>query len=780
MQNNQLFIEVDGVYQEVDLLNEEIPINIQSFNVDDLENRAIDYTQAVKIPTTANNNKKFKHANVFTTYSDIQDKSLNCKLYVSGMEVLGLGSILKVLSITDLFYECQITGNLSAFVALIKAKNNEGKEKTINDLSFTSTITRSYNSFVDYDTAQGQDLFYAICDFDKTDEGIYSSNFGAKYLVADNQKPFIWYKTVLDKILDDNGGYTLVTNVNEGDINNIAMPLASIKAEVDYDSLLETGQGVTPASFRTYDDGAFGYITPTIDTPAISEGIRVNTTNSLYTVGVITNVANGLRYEAQTTGDYVFNINLELKSNFPNPSNNFDPASVLRLSSSVLTFTGEIMLSIYVNGVEQQTFKSTFNYFYSAYKLNVQTGVYEFTFKKTGNDTLNLKDTPVTLKLNNGDNVVFCVKNNMFDTEYMKPTGFLQTTINAYSFDLVNIIPKVGIVDMGLAVSVKNNLPEITQWEFFKSFLQNFCLITNIDNYEKKIYAYNFNSIINNKEVDFEDWTDKIEDKTGTINNLPPFARKNIIRYKPTERDSNDEGFVVLTEEQAEDIFDKGIIIYWAETEGDYTANPKVLEYGTTSTESSFPSGQYKYLTLPNVIEKSDLTITDEGYLFCNNEGLPEEKVIIELPFEAVEFYSSDDKNDLVFNYAKFRDCEENVLKEYKTPRLVTIEGDYVFDIKSSEGADRTGVSLPVASPINSRSIKTTYLVSNYYSAFQDSVLTNYRKIEDLVVDLREGDIQTFSPYVPIYIEKYGAYFYVNKIKDYMKDKLTKVDLIKI
>jgi hypothetical protein len=755
MQYNELYIKVDGVYYKADILSNEVPINIQSFNVDDLANRFIDYSQSLLLPTNDNNNKIFKHANEFTTYSDIQDMELPCIFLVSGISVFGIGSYIKVISISSTTYECQMVGSAKEFLNSIKAKNDSGKEKNLNDLSFDATILRSYNSFVDYATAKTQDLFYAICDFDKTDLGTDTSVFAAKYLVADNQKPFIWYKSILEKILEDNGGYELITDVDTDDIDNMALPLASINENLDYTQLLDTASGATPVLIYAEASvvKAFLFVLFNSD-PILPNFIRMESENSKFS-------ADGnslLSYTAEKNGSHVFDIDIDTY---------ITQQQLLYSQPKNTTYYLKKTFAVFINGEEAPDYRTDI-VFTSNYQK--QRLLYSRMIIRK----------PISIQLEIGDVVTFVYTVDLVGEDVLGffQGGYVYDAVQSFNISLINIVPKVGIVEMGIDVSARNNLPEITQWNFFKAFLQKFCLVFTVDNRDKKIYCYNFRRILDNKTIAV-DWSDKLVKYSGVIDNTPPYAKKNIIKYKDTSRDAEEQGLVVLQETQAEDIFNRGIVIYYAETEGDYTAIPQVLQYVTVYNDT-FPSGMYKYLTLPGVIENDDLTITDEGFISCNNPGLEEEKTIITLPFESVEFYRSSDKNGDEFNYAKFRDCEEKILTSYKEPRLVTIEGDYVFDIKSSEGADRTDISLPVASPINQRSVQAQALVDKYYFSFEDTVLRDYRKIESAFFDLDENDIETFSPYIPVYIEKFGAYFHVNIISNYMKNKLTEVELIKI
>ena len=68
--------------------------------------------------------------------------------------------------------------------------------------------------------------------------------------------------------------------------------------------------------------------------------------------------------------------------------------------------------------------------------------------------------------------------------------------------------------------------------------------------------------------------------------------------------------------------------------------------------------------------------------------------------------------------------------------------------------------------------------VNNYYARLIDML---YRaKWIDEEFWLTDEDIEKFDHFVPVYVQKYGAFFYVNKIKNYISSQLTKCEIIKL
>jgi len=66
----------------------------------------------------------------------------------------------------------------------------------------------------------------------------------------------------------------------------------------------------------------------------------------------------------------------------------------------------------------------------------------------------------------------------------------------------------------------------------------------------------------------------------------------------------------------------------------------------------------------------------------------------------------------------------------------------------------------------------------NYYT-LSNSML-NKAKWMEAQFWLTDEDIEGFDHFTPVYIAKYGAYFYVNKIKNFVSGELTKCELVKL
>jgi len=75
--------------------------------------------------------------------------------------------------------------------------------------------------------------------------------------------------------------------------------------------------------------------------------------------------------------------------------------------------------------------------------------------------------------------------------------------------------------------------------------------------------------------------------------------------------------------------------------------------------------------------------------------------------------------------------------------------------------------------------VTVQHLIDTYYDKLVNSMLVR-AKVTTEYLFLEPYDIETFQPFVPIYLRQYGAYFYINKIIDFVENQITKVELIKL
>lgn len=174
--------------------------------------------------------------------------------------------------------------------------------------------------------------------------------------------------------------------------------------------------------------------------------------------------------------------------------------------------------------------------------------------------------------------------------------------------------------------------------------------------------------------------------------------------------------------------------------------------------------------------------VTDKGTFAVADTNLEKEKTLFDLPFDAGLDWGATDKYasipvfdvpDLDLTDSELNtDAERLAHAEYSggRPHLVRVSSDTV-----SMG----DTSLDFYDYHRATHVTAQSLIDTYYTELTDSMLVKAKSRVDTFY-LTPADIEAFDPFVPVYIRQYGAYFYVNKISNFIVGRLTSVELIKL
>jgi hypothetical protein len=92
---------------------------------------------------------------------------------------------------------------------------------------------------------------------------------------------------------------------------------------------------------------------------------------------------------------------------------------------------------------------------------------------------------------------------------------------------------------------------------------------------------------------------------------------------------------------------------------------------------------------------------------------------------------------------------------------------------------DFDGISHQIISPKKASSLEVAFssLIGNYAGLSRLLTKTNLRRAK---FNLPVYEVAGLKHYIPIYLSQYKAYFYVNKINNYVPGQLCTIDLIKL
>jgi len=207
-------------------------------------------------------------------------------------------------------------------------------------------------------------------------------------------------------------------------------------------------------------------------------------------------------------------------------------------------------------------------------------------------------------------------------------------------------------------------------------------------------------------------------------------------------------------------------------------------EYISQGTESlSYRIGDYAQV---NTMKYKEGEGVPKGYgdgaIYVNNSTLETAKELFELDFSAsVDIVKGGDtlalvplyEADSAGLYTKSDLAEARVVKYSTVNKVLNVH-------YSNQWADLT--TYPLAYFINTAAndgLGFNYRLSEKFYNALSAILNDCKKIE-IKMQLPITEIQGLDHSIPIYLELFASYFYVNKVNQWQKDKLCTVELIKI
>ena len=284
--------------------------------------------------------------------------------------------------------------------------------------------------------------------------------------------------------------------------------------------------------------------------------------------------------------------------------------------------------------------------------------------------------------------------------------------------------------NMGGKLILSERLGFETQFAFVKFLAQAFGLTVYVDEAGKIVHAYTMQRLYDRIAAgEAADWSGKATRDTGASTGftLSSYARENVIAYEKNEKDglTDSAAFHIDNETLAatKELFKLGI-----EAGKDLTVyGYPVLAGGARETAASIPLVELKQ---PLGGEEEDPSHNIARYL--PNATYPTIK-----------------------------------------PHLLTLT-DRTVKVWATSAAVVATYDYPVANHVPARQ-----LVDVGYAILQERMLRHARVVEEAFL-LTPEDVERFDPSVPVYVGKYGAYFYVNRIKNFEAGKLTACELIRL
>lgn len=368
-----------------------------------------------------------------------------------------------------------------------------------------------------------------------------------------------------------------------------------------------------------------------------------------------------------------------------------------------------------------ETFGNTINDAKVHIRLNGTTSLATQLITTTGEITLAVGATPLVI----GDylEVIVTSSATVVSGQDQPEVEVTFSTATFYTPDITRAIT------IGEEITAEAFLPKMNQKTLFKGFLLQFGLIPIVDGLREVITLRHFQDIVDNKATAI-DWSSKIV-RPESVNpgqwyvskttKIGKYGRKNYLEFKEDETLLNPDfgrGEIASNDETLPDA-ETIFTLPWAATESEArTGHNELTALVPIYVETFVGSGEYK---------------ADEN---------PKDRLI---------FYT-------------------------KKSLSVTYTDAGAGGVGPSGGLVPWGKFIDPAEPKNIGF--SNNLQARHYSILEE-LLQDAQKLIALF-NLTPADVALLDHFIPIWIDKFGGYYYVNKLMNYVSGNISRVELIKI
>lgn len=298
----------------------------------------------------------------------------------------------------------------------------------------------------------------------------------------------------------------------------------------------------------------------------------------------------------------------------------------------------------------------------------------------------------------------------------------------AYSISITEIV--FTTAGYSIPITPLLNLPDLTQIDFIKMICNMFALIPDVTARDHKIKFWNYSDLYDNIAI-ARDWSAYLSEREDeTEFKFGDYAQDNYLRYKQSDDVIIDNGKGSMRIEDDTLPMEKEVIELPISTCDEVNILPCVLPIAPHNF-------QVTVSRLALNVYNADTDIYD------NNQSIDPRIVFIDRVREIdVPLYQ----------------------KELRIRNQDVVIGSLHEHILTPRKASSLEVSF-------------SSLVVNYASLSRLLTKTNLRRAK---FNLPVYEVAGLKHYIPIYLSQYKAYFYVNKINNYVPGKLCTIDLIKL
>ena len=354
-------------------------------------------------------------------------------------------------------------------------------------------------------------------------------------------------------------------------------------------------------------------------------------------------------------------------------------------------------------------------------------------------------------------------------------------------------------VPFGSEWQITPNLPDISQIDLLKNWAQTFGLIFQTDSNSRTVSVRQFEEIANNAPL-ARDFSGKlITSRSARQTWRLDYAQKNLLTYAP-EEDANGRPVIVANADGVILVDDHNLEVTKELFEMVYSATPMKIRLGglLLANIPLFVNYQIEGEALPRILvmERQDVST---GILLADNAV---NIVSFEFPIDDIQTKITTDRPH------KFTDGQlvsirggTGAKEKYNvTDYAVIADSAYNFRLVMPEGEawtlneDELGSVYVYSNPsIVSTAIPIPYFIlpgKTFNLGFADNLIEkNYQRlvnmlnplqVQEAYFKLSEVDIDELDQFIPVWVGAYGAYYFLQNVKDFSPDALTRCLLIRL
>lgn len=510
--------------------DEKIEVDYTIFDVTKIESRGGARSYSFELPKTDRNKTLLENPEMVNNLSQVPYTRLKCRCYIDGVD--SLIRFCEVASVKD-SYSIRLYGGNSDLFASIKDKKLS--ELDMSEFDHYWILANVANGLA---RTVNEGYVYPLIDYHLDSPNAFINDY-SKTIRADFMLPALYYNYVLQKIFD-NTDYTWVNTI-EDETEQVIIPASKLSEknihESKYTAVVSYSQNIVLSDTRA-EIGYTANVGQFIIGDIITDDSYGSTGEIYYISGGAPGTAGVIRIKGATIvppgfqGGLGHTISVGAKYGTINTVTTLQTPSAVIYNPDVLNqYSGTwyslpytpytlffvdivpITLTMNIAVVNNTNLNSIFNIlirtasmgdaYFNIQPIQVGVGTTQLSFSITTGDTLTLVG---------GGTYVFGLENfTDFIQMSFKIKAGAEITID-YSSTL-SVVQNGDVIDQleyGQLININSLLPDITQLELLKNYMQMFCLLPVIDEPNKTVTLVKFDDILLNVPNCY-DWSNKLD-----------------------------------------------------------------------------------------------------------------------------------------------------------------------------------------------------------------------------------------------------------------------------